>query len=215
MPLSFSNKIRALALVGFTCVCLRADFVTIPQPTASYVSSTNLLDFTDPEGEIVGGISDGIETALYNNSLTEYTVPLNWTNWAAPPAVETSVPRVGFTDGFSSLLISLTRPVTTFGFESEPDTWAQEETTASFYSGQTLVGTIDLLPNGNAGALLYAASTTTNPFTSVLIVNLADDDFAIARQRYTLASVAPEPATFLLICAGIGMAAFARRIAQG
>jgi hypothetical protein len=215
MSSSARIKVGGFALAVFACLSLRADFMTIPQPTRAYVSSTTLLDFTDPEGTIVGGLSDGIETLIYGNSLTEYSVPVDWSNWGTPPAVETSTPQIGFTAGFSSLSINLWRPATTFGFELGPDALATEETTAAFYSGRTLVGTINLTPDGAGHALLFAASTTTNPFTSVVVTNLADDDFAIGRQRYTLASVAPEPATFFLLCVAIGAIPIARRILQG
>jgi hypothetical protein len=214
MSSSVRIRVGGFALAVFACLPLQADFVTIPQPTAAYVGSTRLLDFLDPEGTIVGGLSDGVETLIYNNSLTEYTVPQDWKNWATPPAVETSTPRIGFTGGFSSLWISLLRPATTFGFEVGPDAFSKEETTAAFYSGDTLIGSIELQPDGEGGALLVAASTTTNPFTSVVITNLAGDDFAIARQRYTLAPV-PEPATFLLICAAIGGIPIGRCLTRG
>ena len=63
-----------------------------------------------------------------------------------------------------------------------------------------------------AGALLFAASTTTDPFTSVVINNLDGDDFAIARQRFTLASVAtPEPATSGLLGAALAALFFLKR----
>jgi hypothetical protein len=214
MSSSARIKTGGFALAVLACLSLRADFITISQPTGAYVSSTTLLDFTDPEETIVGGLSNGIETLIYGNSLTEYTVPPDWKNWATPPAVETSTPRIGFTAGFSSLSINLSRPATTFGIEVGPDALAKEETAATFYSGRTLVGTIDLTPDGAGGALLFAASTTTNPFTSVVITNLKDDDFAVARQRYRLASV-PEPATILLFGAAIGAIPIARRIIQG
>ena len=106
---------------------------------------------------------------------------------------------VGYSNGASTLTISLSQAATTFGFELEPDLYQTDEVTASYFSGSTLVGTIDLFPNGNSGALLYAASTTTNPFTSVVINDVSGDDFAIARQRYSTSSVTPEPGTFALM----------------
>jgi hypothetical protein len=197
----FANaRIALLGLLsaGLACSSLRADFLTISQPTAAYLSNTTLLDFTDLDGTITGGLSDGKETLIYSSSLIEYTVPGTWTNWDAPPAVESSTPRVGFTNGASSLVINLSAPARTFGLEIEPDNFARELTTAAFYSGSTLVGTINLSPDGNGGALLFAASTTRNPFTNIVINNVADDDFAIAEQRFA-AATAPEPATIGLI----------------
>jgi hypothetical protein len=80
MSSSVRIRVGGFALAVFACLPLQADFVTIPQPTAAYVGSTRLLDFLDPEGTIVGGLSDGVETLIYNNSLTEYTVPQDWKN---------------------------------------------------------------------------------------------------------------------------------------
>lgn len=186
------------AATALTCVSARADFVTIPQPTSAYLSSTTLLDFTDPDFTLISSLSGGGETLSYDNPLDEQTVPVSWGTWGSPPATETSTPRVGYTEGNSTLTITLSNPASTFGLEIEPDFPFVEETTADFYSGSALAGVIDLFPNGDSGALLFAGSTTTDPFTSVVITNLADDDFAIAQQRFTLASV-PEPASFFLI----------------
>jgi hypothetical protein len=197
--MSSTGRITLLAVAAAALLdCpLRADFITIPQPTDAYVNATTRLIFTDSDGTIIGGSTASGETAIYSSNLVEYTVPTTWTSWATPPAVETSTPRVGFTDGVSSLAISLSQPVKIFGFELEPDNLASEQTTAAFYSGSTLVGTIDLSPDGNAGALLYAASTHTDPFTRVVITNLEGDDFAIAQERFVLA--VPEPATLILL----------------
>ncbi|MDQ2713258.1 MAG: PEP-CTERM sorting domain-containing protein, partial [Acidobacteriota bacterium] len=175
---------------------------------------TTLLDFTDPDYTLTSTLTGGGETLSYDNPLDERTVPVNWATWGSPPATETATPRVGYTDGLSTLTISLSKPASTFGFEIEPDAPAAEETTADFYSGSKRAGVIDLFPNGTSGALLFAASTSTNPFTSVVITNLAPDDFAIARQRFTLASAStvPEPSSlFLLGSSLLGAVAFLRR----
>jgi hypothetical protein len=167
------------------------------------------LVFTDSDGTLIAGGSAGGETVLYSSDLVEYTVPTSWVAWGTPPAVETSTPRVGFTNGISSLSISLITPAKTFGFELGPDKQTSEDTIAAFYSGSTLVGTIDRFPDGNGGALLYAASTTTNPFTSVVITNLEGDDFAVAQERFALA--VPEPAPLLLLIPAFAGFAFLRR----
>lgn len=208
--MSSTGRVSLLALAAAALVnCpLRADFITIPQPTSAYENATTRLIFTDSDGTLIGGSAASGETVIYSTDLVEYTVPASWSSWGAPPAVETSMPRVGFTDGNSSLAISLSQPVRIFGFELEPDNQAVEQTTAAFYSGSTLVGTIDLSPNGNAGALLYAASTHTDPFTRVVISNLQGDDFAIAQERFAL--VVPEPATLFLLIPLLAVGALRR-----
>ncbi len=189
---------------------LRADFIPITQPAPAYISGTTLVDFTDPDTTLLGAVSAGKQMLVYNNDLEELTVPASWAAWGKPPDVETATPRVGFTSGNSSLVIGLSLPVRTFGLEVEPDNGAREQTTAAFYDGPNLVGTIDLFPDGNGGALLFAASTTTSPFTSVVITNLTGDDFAIARQRFALVQT-PEPATFSLL----GLSALGAALAYG
>ncbi len=204
----------ALAAAALTCSSVRADFITISQPTSAYTSSTTLLDFTDPDYTLISVLSGGGESLSYDNPLDERTVPVSWGTWGAPPATEASTPRVGYTDGLSTLTINLSQPASTFGLEIEPDAPGSEETTADFYSGSKLAGVIDLFPTGDSGALLFAASTSTDPFTSVVITNLTGDDFAIARQRFALApaSMVPEPSSFLMIgSALLGALALVRR----
>ncbi len=121
-----------LAAALLLCPALRADFITISQPTASYVNGTTLLGFTDPDGTLIAGGSAGGETLIYSSNLLEYTVPTSWTAWGQPPAVETSTPRVGYTNDVSSLDISLVKPASTFGFELEPDNRVAEETIRRF-----------------------------------------------------------------------------------
>ena len=208
--------LAGIATAALSCASLRADFITTAQPTSTYVSSTTLLDFPDADFTSIMSLSGGGETLSYNSQLEELTVPDSWPVWNSPPAVETSSPRLGFTTGFSSLTISLSKPASTFGLEIEPDNHNTERTTVQYYDGSKLVGTVDLSPNGNGGALLFAASTTTSPFTRILINNLPGDDFSIARQRFTIASTpppptVPEPTTFALVGSALMAAGFVRK----
>ncbi len=151
------------------------------------------MDFTDRG--YISMLAGGGETLSYDNPLVELHSPGLGLAHLGQPARNGNMDaarRVTLT-AYSTLTISLSSPASTFGLEIEPDNFSVEETTADFYSGSTLAGTIDLFPNGNAGALLFAASTATDPFTSVVITNLTGDDFAIAQQRFTLASAAPCP----------------------
>ncbi|MGH9611982.1 MAG: PEP-CTERM sorting domain-containing protein, partial [Bryobacteraceae bacterium] len=114
------------------------------------------------------------------------------------------------------LTSSFSLPVYVFGFEAEPDFLGFDEITASFYNGSTLVGTIDQNVNGTGGALLFAAFTTTNPFTSVAVNDVDGDDFAIARQRYSVVSTqfssTPEPGGLLLLGSGLMVLIFLRKV---
>ena len=205
MSITRRSMALSIAISVLGCGSLQADFLPISQPTAAYLKSTGLLDFTDADYTDIGALYGKNEVLFYNNLVEERTVPVSWNSWGSPPATETATPRVGYALNVSELTILLKNPATTFGFELEPNNSFPEEVTAAFYSGSTLVGTLDLTPSGNSGALLYAASTTTDPFTSVMINNLAGDSFAIARQRLTLAAASPEPGAFGLV--GMAMAA--------
>jgi len=202
------------ALAGLAMVCAscpaRADFVVIGTPVSAYTSGTTLLPFTDPDNTTITSLSDGTETLTYSSPITEYTVPATWTLWNTPPEVETSTPRVGDTcdsngNCSSTLTIGLSLPAYTFGFELEPDLYEIDPVTARFYDGASLVGTISQSVNGEGGALLFAATTTTSPFTSVVITDAyTADDFAIAQQRYGgPVSITPEPASFGLMLAAV------------
>jgi hypothetical protein len=127
-------------------------------------------------------------------------VPGEWATWGFPPVVESCTPQVLESSGATSITLSFNSS-TTAGVEVEPADFAVEETIANFYDGTNLVGAIDLSPNGNSGALLFAASDITDPFTSIVITNLAGDEFALAEARTS--SGTPEPATLLLVACGL------------
>jgi hypothetical protein len=211
MPFSTHVQFLGLLIGLTTCSPLRADFISIAQPNAAYVAATTLLDFQNAEGTLTAGIAGPGETLIYSSNLVEWKVPGTWNSWNTPPAVESATPNVGSSNQASSLLIGLSAPVSIFGLEIGPDNLAQENVVVSFYSGTSLVGSVQRSPDGNGGALLFAASTTTDPFTSISIENLTGGDFAIARQRFRLESV-PEPGSlFLLGIVLIPLALVARR----
>src|ERR1039457_4814589 len=89
-----------------------------------------------------------------------------------------------YTQGSTSLTLILTGNFNVAGFELEPDAFAQEEVTATYYATDltTVLGTIDLFPNGSSGALLFGASDASN-IGKIVINDLAGDDFAIAQLR--------------------------------
>ncbi len=204
--MSFPHKLLiitlAIGVVG--CVPGRADFLPIAQPNQPYISSTHVISFEDPDYRDITSVSDGSEMLTYNLPLNERSVPESWTTWNSPPVVSSAFPRVASTEGTPYLLIGLSTPAYVLGLEIEPDLPVTEEIVADFYTSDSLAGTIDLRPNGNAGALLYAASTNTEPFSYVFLDNVSGDDFAVAQQRYGLSPIdsVPEPATAgTLLCA--------------
>jgi hypothetical protein len=177
-----------------------AGFTTFSQPgQGNYESSTTNYGGGDGSGGFITSLGPYLN---FSNPQSENNVPNSWATWGCPPATESCTPNVLWNEGFSSLTISFTEPLKTFGFELEPDNFAVEEVTAQFFNGASLVGTIDLFPNGSAGALLFAG-TTDSQFTSVVITDLAGGDFAIAELRGRPAPSTPEPGTMVLLGTGL------------
>ena len=162
-------------------------FTVIAQPTASYISSTQLIDISSiAEGEYpISSITDGIQTVGFSSDVEKRTVGVTWTTWGSPPATESSTPSVLYSDSASQLL-TLSLPSAIFGFELEPaDVTDVFSYTANFYSGTSLVGSITQSVDGNAGAILFAASDNS-PFTSVNISGGDTTGFAMAQFRYAV-----------------------------
>src|SRR5262245_8814039 len=62
----------------------RADFIPIPQPDASYVSSTSLLPITAADFDAVSSLSSGGFTVSFDVDLVALTVPTTWSSWGSP-----------------------------------------------------------------------------------------------------------------------------------
>lgn len=202
----------ALACVAMLAgVSARADFNPIPQPNAAYTSSTTLIDISGiPDGTTgIASVTDGTQTVSFDQSLEKGTVGAGWATWNSPPAVESSTPPVLFRVSTNSLTLSLSVLSTTFGFELQgnEDTVSSQFLVTFLDNALNPVGNVNLLVNGNAGALLFAASTTTSPFSRVTIDNtsLDADGFAIANLRYT---AVPEPASIAMVAQAIAAVGF-------
>lgn len=190
-----------VAALFVTSIPAFAGFTTFGQPTdGNYESSTTNYGGGDGSGNFINSLGP----FSFSNPQSENNVPNSWATWNCPPATESCSPNVLWNEGFNTLTLTFAA-AKTVGFELEPDNFAQEEVTAQFFNGANLVGTIDLMPNGSAGALLFAA-TTDSQFTSVVITDLAGGDFAIAQLRYAPAGgggTTPEPGTMVLFGSGL------------
>ena len=109
--------------------------------------------------------------------------------------------------------IDLALPSFIFGFEAQPNTLAVSNLTVDFFSLGVLIGSISLDVDGNAGARLFAARSTTNAFDTIVISG--SDDFAVANLRYAAAIAIPEPGSMALVLAGLGLVVLLRRRGLG
>jgi len=138
----------------------------------------------------VSSVTNGSQTVTLSTTLQARTVPGSWATWGSPPNTEGNTPRVlaDIVGTASPLTLTPSVPATTFGFEVEPN-WGTHSITADFRSGSTSLGTITRSVNGDSGALLFAASSTT-PITSVVLTApSAAFGFALAQFRMNVGVV--------------------------
>jgi hypothetical protein len=207
--------IAAVFLIFVAPLSARADFVSIAQPDAAYLAATTKIVINGNDFVATSSITDGTQTVTFNAPFDVRTVPGSWTTWGNPPNTEGNPPppnakvlATTFQTNPTTRTLTLSLPSSTFGFELEPELFDQFSVKADFFEGGSLIGTITRSPNGRAGSLLFAASTTTDVFDSVTIRGDSQSGgFAIAQVRYDLATAVPEPAT--LVLAGMGGLAWA------
>jgi hypothetical protein len=219
--------IRSIAvsiLASTACISVvpmaHAAFIVIPQPVAAYTGGTTLLSLP-PAGTVVNALTNGTFTLTFTSPdagtqvIARDAVPVGWSTWNSPPAVESSTPRVlqdlvNLTCTTCTLDLAFSSPVGTFGFEAEPDPLSiPHSITATFFNGAATLGSIPVaFPNGNGTARLFAATTSgSDQFTSVRIT-IDGTDFAMAQLRFgqqiTLPTGGiPEPGTVLLMLGGL------------
>jgi hypothetical protein len=95
-------------------------------------------------------------------------------------------------------VMALSAPQRTFGFELQGNLQGRtNEFQVQFYDGAQFVGSITQFINGDGGARLFAATSTTRTFDTIVIDNVDSQSggFAIANLRYTVQPV-PEPAAW-------------------
>jgi hypothetical protein len=173
--------------------------VPISSPNAGYVGGTHLFPILDPDFSAVSSLTVAGTTASFSSDLVALTVPATWSSWGAPPDTEGSTPRVLWTNGLTSIEITLSQPVSVFGFEAQPNTSVPSDFTAEFFSGATSLGSIARTVDGNGGARLFAASA---PSIDRVVIT-ANDDFAIGQLRE--AAAVPEPSAVILSLCGLGV----------
>lgn len=204
----YSKVVVLLVLVTGALVKARAaDFTVISQPDSSYTAGTNLIQIgTLSDGTTLSSITDSSQVVTFNDTLTKGSVPGGgWSSWGSPPNTESSTPPVLATSAsLTSLSLNLLIPSTTFGFELEPGNGTNYTISVDFKQGATVIGNVSLAVNSTAGALLFAARSISNPFTSLVISSPAGaQGFALAQVRYNTS--VPEPSTYVMVAAAFGV----------
>jgi hypothetical protein len=199
--------------IGAAAACLIATFpleanTIVTEPFSYYTSQTHMISISGlTDGSFVGSIQDANLKVSFSSSMDRLTVGSTWATWNSPPATESSLPAVLYSNGATGLFMTLSSPtpVSVFGFELQPDLSNSEPVTVTFL-GTGSPFAISLNPDGNAGALLFAVSTDT-PITGVSVVDGAGDDFAIANVRYASAPlvVTAEPSTLPMLALGFAV----------
>lgn len=167
------------------CSC----FNTISEPNSDYLNSTKKINISGLVNKtLYPSITDGFQTVTFSQSVKKLIVPnCGWPTWSAPPFSESATPPVLNSNCSFSLTLNLSKPSCIFGFELEPNPFADICFTIQFFSGQTLIGAITKVINGYAGARLIAAETSCdNLFDRVVITG--GSDFSIAQVRYNTVS---------------------------
>lgn len=191
-------------------------FTPISSPDSSYLASTTYIDIAAiPDYTNVSSITDGTLTVSFVDpssggalSMNKRTAPgVSWATWSAAPdsqrGASDTLPVLS-SEGATAVRFNLSMPVSTFGFEAEPNPFTVHTLTALFYDASgNLLGSISRDVSGNAGARLFAASSTT-PISYVVFSGQVY--WAAGAFRYALPQggpVIPEPTTMALFGAGL------------
>jgi hypothetical protein len=225
------RRLIALAPVAFGCLVLsvpsRAGLITpIPIPTfLSYDSLTTPIDISGLDDfSSNSSISGGGLMVMFTPSMVRLSIPTTWASWGSPPETDASVdscpglgincPPVLWSNGSSSVTMTLSSPKSVFGFEAEPDNPTEEPMTVTFFGIGGSINSFQLTPSGDFGALLFAASSN-DPFTKVTLSNDLGDDFAIANVRFLGTPLPiPEPRSVPLAVIGLAGIGIARKLLQ-
>jgi len=218
----FTNHITSMIVVAVSCLLTsaKADFYQIAQPgdaisgsvPTTYLSGTTKIDIAAiSDFSQVSSISNGTQSIDFSETLTKSQVPSGWSTWNNPPGTESSTPAVLFTSTSTTILtLSLQIPSTSFGFELEPNLFGfSGQVTADFVQGSTVVGSVTRTVSGISGALLFAATSYSNPFTSVVVMAPSGSGgFAMAQFRYSTTVPVPEPASIAMVAQALAAVGF-------
>src|SRR4051794_15051744 len=168
-PLLAVSRVTSTAVQAFT------------SPDQDYLSKTINIDIGSlPEFSTTTSVSNGQQTVSFDIPMERLQVTESWSTWSSPPESESATPPVLFTQYQNSLTLRLAQSASIVGFELEPDAFGPFTFTADFFSGTQLVGSVSRTVDGNAGAGLIAALSTTLPIDNVTVRSAEEPEgFAI------------------------------------
>lgn len=188
------------AALALAAVAPAAAAVTqIMSPDAGYIGATTLLPIAVADFTSFSSLSSGGFTVSSSGDLEARTVGSGWATWGLAPDTEGSSPRIGYSDGATSLTFSFDRVYSIFGFEAEGNPFDVRTFTVEYFLGGVSQGLISRDISGNAGARLLAASGT---FDRAIVSS--DVDFALGQFRVAAGAV-PEPTSWAMLVAGFGL----------
>ncbi len=175
---------------GFENAMMHATFTPIDDVSGDYTTETTLIDISGIECfTVLNSIADSELTLDFDKNVDKRQANIcGWAAiWGAFPDVEGPNPHILFSLNQNSIGITLSAPVSTFGFELQPDVYGVAEVEVLFYSGGNLIGTITKSPAASDQAKLFAAQTDAN-FDYILVRETSTDyGFSMGQFRYTLA----------------------------
>src|ERR1019366_2089426 len=133
------ETMRLVKLTTLIALCLVlslpafAGFTTFATPGGYYQANT--IDYGGGAGS--GGAITSLPPFDFSLALGQRNVPGSWATWNCPPATYSCTPNVLYTQGATSLTLTLTSAANIVGFELEPDAFAQEQVTAEYFNGVT------------------------------------------------------------------------------
>ena len=204
-----SKLITLIAIGALLLLSLPAfadSWTVFPQPTSGSPLPYNVFTTNYGGGDGSLNFINTLGPFTYSNFQSENNVPNSWATWGCPPATESCTPNVLWNEGFTTLHIDVSGNFNTTGFELEPDLFQQEDVQAVFHASDGASFLLDLMPNGSAGALLYAVQDDT-PGAHIVSIDITDnagDDFSTAQWRAgNSGPTTPEPSTLLLLGTGV------------
>lgn len=199
-------------LIAALALCASSTLVSAQQissPTAEYLAATTRFDIPGEYDATFTSLTSGSLTLTFNIPGFKRVAPGGgWATWSAGPeserAADGTLDVLYFGDA-SKLGMQLSRPVSIFGFEMEPNPLEVKTFNAYFYHQGNLVGSISREVNGDSGSRLFAFQGTIDA-----VQFNGESDFAAGAFRFADATV-PEPSSVVLTGAGLVALAVVRR----